>query len=56
MTNYEKSLTAINEAYESEDYDAYEARIERAAAKFGKPAWMVEDDATDARLLGIEGN
>ena len=56
MTSYEKALVSINEACESEDYDAYEARIERAASKFGKPAWMVEDDATDVRLLGVEGN
>lgn len=56
MTDYEKALVSINEAYESENYGAYEVRIERAASRFGKPAWMVEDDATDVRLFGVEGN
>lgn len=56
MTDYEKALTSIVEAYENEDYDAYENRIERISSRFGKPAWQVEDDATDIRILGVKGN
>lgn len=55
MSNYEKALMGIVRAYEEGDFDAYESRIERASARFGKPAWQVEDDATDARILGIDG-
>lgn len=56
MTDYEKALARINRAYDNEDYDLYEGRIERAAKRFGKPEWQVEDDATDARHVGIQGN
>ena len=56
LTDYEKALLYINKAYESENYDAYEQWIYRAAAKFKKPYYQVEDDATDVRLFGINGN
>lgn len=56
LTDYEKDLLSINKAYESENYDVYEQRIYRATAKFKKPYYQVEDDATDIRLFGIDGN
>lgn len=56
MTDYEKALVRINRAYEDEDFDRYEERIVRTAKNFGKPEWQVEDDATDARYFGIQGN
>lgn len=55
-SEYDKALLSINRAYDMEIYDLYEARIERAARKFGKTYNQVEDDATDVRLLGIDGN
>lgn len=55
-SEYERALLSINRAYDAEDYDLYEARIERAARKFDKSYNQVEDDATDVRLLGIDGN
>lgn len=56
LSGYEKALLFINKAYEMENYDAYEQRIYRATAKFKKPYYQVEDDATDVRLFGIDGN
>ncbi len=56
VSPYEKALLSIARAYEDGDYDAYEARIERAVRRFGRKPWQVEDDATDVRLLGVEGN
>lgn len=56
LTDYEKALVSINKAYELENYDAYEQRIYRAAAKFKKPYYQVEDDATDVRLFGVDYN
>lgn len=56
LSDYEKALVSINKAYESENYDAYELRLNRAAAKFKKPVWLVEDDATDVRLWGVDYN
>lgn len=56
LSDYEKALVSINKAYESENYDAYERRLNRAAAKFKKPVWFVEDDATDVRLWGVDYN
>lgn len=56
MTGYEKALVRINRAYDDEDFDLYEERIARAAKRFGKPEWQVEDDATDARYLGVQCN
>lgn len=53
---YERALLSINRAYDMEDYDLYEARIERTARKFHKSYNQVEDDATDVRLFGIDGN
>lgn len=55
-SEYERALLSINRAYDMEDYDLYEARIERAARKFGKTYNQVEDDATDVRLFGIDGS
>lgn len=55
-SEYEMALLSINRAYDMEDYDLYERRIERAAGKFHKTYNQVEDDATDVRLLGIDGN
>lgn len=55
LTEYERALLSINKAYDMENYDAYEQRIYRASAKFKKPYWQVEDDATDARLFGVDG-
>lgn len=55
-SEYERALLSINRAYDAEDYDLYEARIERAARKFDKSYNHVEDDATDIRLFGIDGN
>ena len=55
-SEYERALLSINRAYDMEDYDLYERRIERAAGKFHKTYNQVEDDATDVRLLGIDGN
>lgn len=56
LSDYEKALESINHAYESENYDAYEQRIYHAAVKFQKPVWLVEDDATDVRLWGVDCN
>ena len=56
LSDYEKALLSINRAYESENYDAYENRLNRAAARFKKPVWQVEDDATDVRLWGVDCN
>ena len=56
LSDYEKALESINHAYESENYDEYELRLNRAAAKFQKPVWLVEDDATDVRLWGVDCN
>lgn len=56
LSDYEKALLSINKTYESENYDAYEQRIYRAAAKFKKPYYQVEDDATDVRLFGVDYN
>lgn len=56
LSDYEKALLSINKAYESENYDAYEQRVYRTAAKFNKPYYQVEDDATDVRLWGVEYN
>ena len=53
---YERTLLSINRAYNMEDYDLYEARIERTARKFDKSYNQVEDDATDVRLFGIDGS
>lgn len=55
-SEYERALLSINRAYDMEDYDLYERRIERAAGKFHKTYNQVEDDATDVRMLGIDGN
>ena len=55
LTDYEKALLSINNAYDMENYDAYEQRIYRASAKFKKPYWQVEDDATDVRMFGVNG-
>lgn len=48
----EKDIARVNEAYMAEDYDLYEALLQRYARKHGKPAWQFEDDCTDARLFG----
>lgn len=56
LSDYEKALLSINKAYELENYDAYENRLNRAAARFKKPVWQVEDDATDVRLWGVDYN
>jgi len=56
LWDYEKALLSINKAYELENYDAYENRLNRAAARFKKPVWLVEDDATDVRLWGVDYN
>lgn len=56
LSDYEKALESINHAYKSENYDEYELRLNRAAAKFQKPVWLVEDDATDVRLWGVDCN
>lgn len=50
---YDKALMSINRAYEDEDYDAYEARIERASKKYGYDYNKVEDDATMQRMFGV---
>lgn len=55
-SEYERALLSINRAYDMENYDLYEARIERAARKFDKVYNQVEDDATDVRLFGVYGN
>lgn len=44
-----------NRFYESGDYDIYERAIGRLAKTSGKQYWQVEDDVTDARILGIDG-
>lgn len=56
LTEYERALLSINRAYDVEDYDLYDARIERTARKFHKTYNQVEDDATDVRLFGINGS
>ena len=56
LSEYERALLSINRAYDMEDYDLYEDRIERAAGKFYKSYNQVEDDATDVRLFGIDGS
>ena len=55
-SEYDKALLSINRAYDMENYNLYEARIERAARKFHKTYNQVEDDATDVRMFGIDGN
>ena len=55
-SEYERALLSINRAYDAEDYDLYEARIERAARKFDKTYNQVEDDAADVRMFGIDGS
>lgn len=55
-SEYERALLSINHAYDMEDYDLYEARIERTTGKFHKSYNQVEDDATDVRLFGIDGS
>lgn len=55
MSKYERGLMVANRFYESEDYDRYERAIERLAKMSGKPYGQVEDDVTDARILGIDG-
>ena len=55
-SEYERALLSINRAYDTENYDLYEARIERAAGKFHRSYNQVEDDATDVRLYGVDGN
>lgn len=54
-SGYERALLSINRAYDMEDYDLYERRIERAAGKFHKTYNQVEDDATDVRMFGVDG-
>ena len=49
-TAYENALTAINAAYLAEEYDKYEALIEKASNRFNKAEWIIEDDATDQRF------
>lgn len=53
MTEKERDMMRVNDAYMSEDYDLYEDLIERYARKHGVEAWQFEDDCTDARILGI---
>lgn len=48
----EHDIDLVNEAYMAEDYDLYESRLERFAAKHGKTVGRFEDDCTDARLYG----
>lgn len=55
LTNYEKGLNLINRFYDREQYDYYESAIAKLSRIYGKPFWQVEDDATDVRLLGIDG-
>ena len=55
-SEYDKALLSINRAYGAEDYDLYEARVERAAGKFHNTYNQVEDDATDVRMCGVYGN
>lgn len=54
--DYERCLMEIVSAYEMEDYDCYDFLIEDTARKFGMTYNQVEDDATDVRLFGIDGN
>lgn len=49
---YDYALDSINRAYIAEDYDAYEARIERTSKRFGYSYDKVEDDATMQRMFG----
>lgn len=55
-SEYESALPSINRAYDMEDYDLYDARIERTVRKFDKSYNQVEDDATDVRMFGMYGN
>lgn len=55
LTNYEKGLNLINRFYDREQYDYYESTIAKLSRIYGKLFWQVEDDATDVRLLGIDG-
>lgn len=50
MSKYERGLMVANRFY-----DRYEREIERLAKMSGKPYGQVEDDVTDARILGIDG-
>lgn len=54
LTSYERALLAIVKEYEDGDYTTYELRIERAAKRFNRPEWQVEDDATIVRMFGID--
>ena len=55
LTNYEKGLKLINRFYDRERYDYYESAIAKLSRIYGKPFWQVEDDATDVRMIGIDG-
>lgn len=55
LSKYERGIMVANRFYESGDYDRYERAIERLAKTSGKPYCQVEDDVTDARILGIDG-
>ena len=55
LSKYERCLMVANRFYESGDYDRYERAIGRLAKTSGKPYWQVEDDVTDARIIGIDG-
>ena len=55
LSKYERGLMVANRFYESGDYDRYERAIGRLVKTSGKPYWQVEDDVTDARILGIDG-
>lgn len=55
LTNYEKGLKLINRFYNREQYGYYESAIAKLSRIYCKPFWQVEDDATDVRMLGIDG-
>ena len=55
LTNYEKGLKLINHFYNREQYGYYESAIAKLSRIYGKPFWQVEDDATDVRMIGIDG-
>ena len=47
-----KAVDAVNNAYRSEDYDRYEALLDRESKRFNYTRNQFEDIVTDTRLFG----
>lgn len=51
---HKQAIDSINRAYENEDYNSYENRIERWSKRLGISYNKLEDDATDVRMYGYD--